>query len=174
MGIINIFGKKTPPSTEKPQIKRTLMRGPNGKFISKKQKVKKTVKKKVKIHKIAAPVIVTFFGREINKVYDGKKWYFTVDDILGLASPLSPDGRVRQKKTLKNVQKKVSKKINNVVYADADGCIKLLKEVEGVFPGPLVRWLAESSQLPYEAPPKVKKAAPSGEPPASNPSDRGM
>lgn len=179
---MNIFGKKIPAPIEKePQIKRSLTRGPKGRFISKAfnssaviSKNKLKAMKKVKIQIPAAPVSVTFFGREIKKVYHEKKWYFAVEDVLALASPPSGKEKVRRKKTLNNVQKKITKKIDNVVYADADGCIKLIREVEGEFPGPLSRWLAESSQLPYEAAPKIKKAAPTGETPTSNPSDRGM
>lgn len=166
MGIIDIFGKKTSPPIEKePQIKRSPLRGPGGKFISKKQKVRKP---------IAAAITATFYGREIRKVYDGKKWYFAAEDILALANPLSGKEKVRRKKTFENVKKSVSKTINNTLYSDTDGCIKLIREVEGEFPGPLPDWLKESSAFPYEAPPKVKEAAPSGETPTSNPSDRGM
>lgn len=199
MGIMGVFGKKkksaskpTPLPIEEPQIKRTLLRGPNGKFISQKKRavmekkggvktrakkgkeVKKLAGKKTKTTKAKPPVQATFFGKEITKIYDGKKWYFSVEDILALAGPSMPDKKVRKKKTFESVKKNVATTIKNVVCADADGCVKLIREIKGVFPGPLSRWLVESSILPYTSPPIPQDETTTTPTPASNPSDRGM
>lgn len=184
--MIKLFGKKEKEETqEEPQIKQAPLRGPDGKFISKgpkstkrkrglSKKAKKTIDKKIQTATVKPAVTITFFGREIKKVYDGKDWYFAVNDIIALAGPPSGKEVVRKRKSFEKVQKKVGTKIEGIVYADADGCLSLIKEVNGVFPGPLARWLTESSKLPYKKPSKIeKKEEVSGaEMPIVNPSDR--
>lgn len=134
MGIMNIFGKKpgTDRQTKEPQVKRVILRGPQGKFVSKKPK---------------KPVVVTFYGREIRKIHDGGKWYFAIEDIMASAAPNVFGGKITKKSSFKKLQKSLSKTIDNIVYADAEGCIKLIHEVEGIFPGPLPDWLRESSAI---------------------------
>lgn len=159
---MRIFGKKPdtfPP--EEPQVKRKIVRGPHGRFVSKKEPKKE-------------PIVVTFYGREIRKIYDGGKWYFAIEDTLACAAPNVSGGKITKKDSFKKLQKSLSKTINNTVYSDAEGCIKLIHEVEGIFPGPLPDWLRESSAIPFDPTPpaEIKKTNSQKGILSSNPSDR--
>ena len=176
--MIKFFGKKEEEPQKEAQAKRPLLRGPNGKFISRKKpqaaKPAKGGKKAAdkKTAKVKPSMTVTFYGREINKVYDGKNWYFNVNDLVALAAPPPGKERVRKKTSFEKTLKTVSTIIEGIVYADADSCLRLIKEVEGNFPGPLARWLTETASLPYEEPAEERKDNGEPEQSTSNPSDR--
>lgn len=168
MAILDIFSKKKkpepfvedqkaelPPSKE-PQAQKTVVRGARGRFVSKaktKPGAKEEVvpKKEIKISDVtmAEPVTVTFYGKEIRKIYSNKKWYFAVDDLVALAASPNYDHPVKMKADFNKTKKKVETTIENVIYADVKGCLLLITKVNGVFPGPLTRWLSESAAMPY-------------------------
>ena len=173
---MNIFGKKPdtfPP--KEPQVKRKIMRGAHGRFVSKKEPeaINKFVSVEIKKNP-KEPIVVTFYGREIRKIYDSGKWYFAIEDIMTGAAPNVSGGKITKKSSFKKLQKSLCKTINNTVYSDAEGCIKLIHEVEGIFPGPLPDWLRESSAIPFAPTPpaEIKITAPKEKPVSSNPSDR--
>jgi hypothetical protein len=169
--MIKIFGKKEEKKPqEELQIKRTILRGPNGKFISK--KAKKAAKKKERASLVKVPLNVTFYGREIKKIYDGQNWYFCVNDIIALARPPLGQEIIKRKKNFSQVQKRVAQTFSDIIYADAPGCLELIREVDAVFPGPLARWLRESSKMPPEETPKVEAKETVNGPVIDNPSDR--
>lgn len=87
---------------------------------------------------------VTFYGRTVRKFFD-KKWYFAIEDVLSIAK--SDDGLKTppRKANFEDIKKKVTKLIHNDLYADASGCMALMREIDGIFPGSLGRWLNESS-----------------------------
>ncbi len=158
------------------------LRGPGGKFISKKasssktapakgKKKKKTTKKpSVETKEVAT---VSFYGIDIRRIYHDKKWYFSTDDIMLLAKPIILGGKITKKKNYKKVFDEIAETISGVSYADADGTVKLIQAMEATFPGPLVRHLHGSLQVsnPLE---KIEPAETELKEPAapSNPSDR--
>lgn len=174
---MRIFGKKPdtfPP--EEPQVKRKIMRGAHGRFVSKKLKTPsiKLITLQAPLVSKKEPIVVTFYGREIRKIHDSGKWYFAIEDIMASAAPNVSGGKITKKSSFKKLQKSLSKTIDNIVYSDAEGCIKLIHEVEGIFPGPLPDWLRESSAIPFAPTPpaEIKITDPKERPASSNPSDR--
>ncbi len=123
---MNIFNSKTA----------TPQRDPHGRFLGQKKKTKKTTVK---------PVVstVTFFGREI-RIVDYHSRYFVIDDVLALNESPEP-GKLLKKADFDKVKKEVESNINDLVCSDKEGVIKLIRQVKGTFPGPLTRWLEETS-----------------------------
>lgn len=116
---------------------RKLIRGKGGKFISLK-KLEQT-----KELPPTQPIKTTFFAQEIRKYYVGDKVYFAIDDILKTATPFLGKDEINYTEDYEKIRALVSKKIGEVEVADADGILRLIKEVVAVFPGPLSRWLKE-------------------------------
>jgi hypothetical protein len=157
------------------------LRGPNGKFISKralttqKATAKEKRKKKVKFpsKKTQETSIVSFYGVDIRRVSQNKEWYFSTEDILSLAQPVKLGGKITKKDNYKKVFDEVTETISGVSFADAEGIIKIIRELNASFPGPLVRHLQSSLQTPSPAdnlkPVKTKATKPA---PPANPSDR--
>jgi len=183
-----------PPSKE-PQVKKVIVRGSGGKFISKKPSDVKTVesKEKRKVVKMAKPVkpakkvlkpkvseviIVDFYGKNVRKVYSVGKWYFAIDDIVAIATPFNPEKPLKFKKDFEKIISEVSKMFDEVVYSDDKGCLKIIRQIEGQFPGPITRWLTESAQLPFIPPPSPILPQENGptenERHITSPSDKGM
>lgn len=85
---------------------------------------------------------VTFYSKPIRKYQIAGKTYFIVSDILALASPTDVSiDTIKYTDNFDEVKNKVIKITDQQEVADADGILKLIKEVVGVFPGPLARWL---------------------------------
>lgn len=172
MGIMDFFGKddkpepfKQDPVGEKEVFtpKNNLIRGAHGRFVSKKATSEKSnskgqEKRKEKENKktaasssVKGPFEVMFFGKSIRKFVDKDKWFFSIDDILSLN--VNPDfNGIKKKETYNDIEKQVTRRIINITVADKEGILKLIREVKGTFPGPLARWLEESSKM--EIPPE--------------------
>ena len=168
MAILNLFGKKDKPEPfkedakagappqEEPQTKRAILRGTRGRFVSK-SKVKSGAKdervpkdENISSHpKMTEPVMVTFYGKDVRKRYLKGKWYFAIDDLLSLATSPDPDKPLKMKADFNKTKKAVETTIDNVIYADEKGCLLLITKTDGIFPGPITRWLSESADLPY-------------------------
>lgn len=116
---------------------RKLIRGERGKFVS----LKKLEEKKEL--PLTNPVIVTFFNQTIKKYFIGDKVYFSIDDILKTAVPLFGKEKIEYTEDYEKTRTIVAKKIGGVEVADADGILRLIREIVAVFPGPLARWLKE-------------------------------
>ena len=117
--------------------KRKIARGSRGKFVS----LKKLEEKKEL--PVTSAQKVTFFGKEIIKYYIGDKVFFAVDDILATATPLTGKEMVEYTEDFEKIKELTTKKVGEVLVADADGILRLIKEVVAIFPGPLSRWLKE-------------------------------
>lgn len=192
MAILDIFGKKRQPDPFKedaksdlpplaePQNKTTVLRGAHGRFVSKNQVKPDTKKESVpKEEDISSPsetnkpITVTFYGKDIRKIYTNGKWYFAVEDLISLATSPDPDKPVKMKADFNKTKKEVETTIDNVIYADEKGCSLLITKIDGVFPGPITRWLYESAHMPYVSKPETDEE-PSDiptEPISVNPSD---
>lgn len=116
---------------------RKLIRGEKGRFVS----LKKIEKQKEL--PLGAPTKAVFFTKEIRRYFIGDKVYFAIDDILTTASPLLGKEVIDYTKDYEKVRAMVAKKIGDVEVADAEGILRLIKEVVAIFPGPLSRWLKE-------------------------------
>jgi hypothetical protein len=117
--------------------KRKIARGSRGKFVS----LKKLEEKKEL--PVTSAQKVTFFGKEIRKYYIGDKVFFAVDDILATATPLTGKEMLEYTEDFEKIKELTTKKVGEVLVADADGILRLIKEVVAAFPGPLSRWLKE-------------------------------
>ena len=117
--------------------KRKIARGSRGKFVS----LKKLEEQKEL--PVTSAQKVTFFGKEIRKYYIGDKVFFAVDDILATATPLTGKEMVEYTEDFEKIKELTTKKVGEVLVADADGILRLIKEIVATFPGPLSRWLKE-------------------------------
>ena len=115
-----------------------VKRGTRGRFVSKKNQEK--------ILPSAESTALIFYGKTVRKFVSAGKAYFAIEDILALAAPkdVSVD-KISFTDNYDYVKQKVVKMINQIEVADADGILKLIREVVGIFPGPLERWLKETS-----------------------------
>jgi len=111
-----------------------LERGFRGRFVSRKNKIELKTK--------ADPITLTFYGKTIRKFLVSAKPYFVITDILALASPSDISlETISYTDDYDEVKNEVTKTVNQLEVADAAGILKLIKEVVGIFPGPLARWL---------------------------------
>lgn len=117
---------------------RKLIRGEKGKFVS----LKKLEQEKEL--PLTQPVKKTFFGKEIRIYYLGDQVYFSIDDILSTATPFLGKETIEYTEEYETMRQSIVKKIGDVEVADADSILRLIKEVQGEFPGPLSRWLKEN------------------------------
>lgn len=141
-----------------------LVRGAHGRFVSKKELEKnhtskkveqKTVikeeqapsKSEVKKNGTEGPFEVMFYGKSIRKYNINGKWFYCLDDILALNINLTSSGKLIKKQDFDKTKKDNIKRVINIEVADKDGIVKIIRQVEGTFPGPLVRWLEETSQM---------------------------
>lgn len=111
-----------------------VKRGAKGRFVS--VKIEQLVPEK-------EVETVTFYSKPIRKYQIAGKTYFIVKDILTLASPtdISID-TIKYTDNFDEIKNKVIKIVDQQEVADAEGILKLIKEVVGIFPGPLARWLS--------------------------------
>ncbi|MEK7633612.1 MAG: hypothetical protein AAB437_02100 [Patescibacteria group bacterium] len=111
----------------------SLKRGAKGRFVS--VKIEQLIPEK-------EMTTVTFYGKPIRKYQVAGKQYFVISDILSLAAPtdISID-TVKYTDNFDETKNKVIKIIDQLEVADAEGILTLIKEVIGIFPGPLARWL---------------------------------
>jgi len=159
----------------------TPLRGPRGRFISKKASSPKVATdKERKKGKEEKPSVaqrdvstVSFYGIDIRRIYHDKKWCFSTDDIILLAKPVTLGGKIKRKNNFKKVFDEVTTTLSGVSYADADGTVKLIQAMDATFPGPLSRCLHNSLQMPIQAEKTEPTETELKEPTApSNPSDR--
>ena len=132
--------------TQSQNIINKLERGVRGRFLGKKKQVKDTPKKDVQSKDLPStePTQLTFYGKTVRKFLSGGKAYFAIADILTLASPIDVSfDQISFTENFETVKKEIAKKINDLEVAEAQGIMMLIKEVIGVFPGPLGRWLKE-------------------------------
>jgi hypothetical protein len=151
MQITNIFKKKEQKenqqlSQNQPSKTPYVVRDNKGRFIGKKKEEK--LKKETKEEKPEI-ISVTFYGKEVRKIYSNGKWYFNIEDIYNLSWQKSEKEPVTTSENYEKIKKEISQKFGEGDYATAEGIKKLVNEVNGIFPGPLTRWLDESSQLEY-------------------------
>jgi hypothetical protein len=159
MQITNLFKKKDQNTNTQVKVE-TPIRDEKGRFISKKKlesKVKQTKIGKAKKEEALEPLVVTFFGKEVRKIYKDGVWYFSVDDIHQIAYPAKEGETVTTSEDFDKVKKENSKEVGGVLYATAEGIKKITAEIKGFFPGPFTRWLDESAQLPFIPPPKPEE-----------------
>lgn len=146
--------------------KRKIIRGEKGKFVS---------LKKIELEKSlpnAQPIELTFFGKKVRKFYVGDWVFFAVDDIIATANPLPNKDQIEYAEDYEQIRTQITRKIGDVDVADAAGILKIIRQIQAVFPGPLARWLNENStQPPPPTPPKTEENKNSTSP--INPSDRG-
>lgn len=138
------------------------------------QKRKKTEPKKTKDNGAQEPITVTAYGKSVRKIYKDGKWYFAVEDIIAMATVPEPGKKIKYKDGFEGTKKKVTKNIGNVAYADSTGNIKLLREMEASFPGPIHSWLATSAEIEYFPPQPTKRTSVGSKdvaPGVGNPSD---
>ena len=110
-----------------------LKRGAKGRFVSVKIK-QLTPEKEI--------MTATFYGKPIRKYQVGSKQYFVISDILALATPIDISiDTISYTDNFDETKNKVIKIIDQLEVADAEGILTLIKEVIGIFPGPLARWL---------------------------------
>ncbi len=174
----NILGNNTSnqavKTSEKSALSQNSLRGPDGKFISKKSinnsvisEPKPTeiesVEPEKKIDTDETPrkvLIATFYGIEIRKFYIRNSWYFSIEDILPLAQYGDPHKSLEDLKNKEDSKKVLSQFIkeardsagNTVECVDFEGFMALLPFLRGedhIFPGPFPDWLKETSQLPF-------------------------
>jgi hypothetical protein len=114
-----------------------VKRGIRGRFISKNKEAIPEKKSE------EVPTVThTFYNIPIRKFLIGKTWHFSIDDILNIAAPCNPDEyAITFKKNYQNVKNLILVLVNEIEAANAEGILKLIKEVNGTFPGPLERWL---------------------------------
>lgn len=125
--------KNTPEQTFAP--KSMPVRGPGGKFVSKKKpiedkkKIKDTNKstenkkilvkdKEINENKTEGPFMAPFAGKEVRKFYFNKKWYFAVQDLIFLLAadpPFPPFEELKKKKEFKSIFEK-----NLIIIKEAD------------------------------------------------------
>ena len=112
-----------------------LLRGIRGQFISKKKIEEKNLN-------FLDPVVMTFYGKNIRKFIVKDKSYFSIEDILTLATPIDiSKDTIAFTEDYEKVKSEVEKFVGQIPIADPEGILKLIREVIGVFPGPLARWL---------------------------------
>jgi len=165
MQITNLFKKKNQKEDSTIQSQtQTPVRDEKGRFVSKKKLAKSEVKEaRTKLEKTKKeegnlePLVVTFFGKEVRKIYKDGTWYFSIDDIHQIAYPAKEGETVTTSEDFDKVKKENSKELDGVLYTTAEGIKKITAEIKGVFPGPFTRWLDESAQLPFIPPPKPEE-----------------
>lgn len=113
---------------------------------------KKKKGKKKDVVETKDPVIVTFYGKEIRKMYVDGKWYFAIEDLIATAGRPEPGKKIKYKEDFKDVKAESVKTIRDTDYTDAGGSIKVINEMVASFPGPIHSWIETSSNLPYIAP----------------------
>lgn len=97
---------------------------------------------------VSSPVLtVRFYGQEVHKRFQGG-WWFLLDDLLALASPSKPDKPISKRKDFNERKEVLVRRIDNLEYVDSKGALELMREIDGMFPGPLARWLQESAAMP--------------------------
>lgn len=172
MPIFDFLNKNTtdlvkPEESFTPKV--TPMRGPGGKFVSKKKPVEpkeetakevqtphEHLKQKTDQTKVQGPFMSPFAGKEIQKFYTDKKWYFAIGELTCLLTsdpPVPPFDQLKDKKELKEIISQNIEKINEIDCADCVGSTKILEEViksyNATFPGSLFRWLEDISTLEF-------------------------
>jgi hypothetical protein len=158
MAIFGFLDKKEEKEVENSKYdpKGTVLRGPGGKFMSKKKIEESSIPhKKKSVSSPKGPVVTTFFGREVRRYYWQKKWYFSVEDVLliGSAEPvLPPYKELKNKKGVKEILEKNVETISEIPCATAENTIESIRFLKLKFPGPIVDWLTDTAKFPYTAP----------------------
>lgn len=146
--------------TEKINEKPIPERGTRGRFVSKKNAAKTTptISDKPKSAISLEPATSTFYGKPVRRFYHNKKWYFAIDDIISLAAADSLNQKInlgdseKLDKTRKDISQEFTYKdsINDITLeaAEAQDLIEMMPYVRGLYPGPFVRWITETSQFP--------------------------
>lgn len=134
-------------SQKQNNIVNKLERGIRGRFLGKKKQVKDVPKKDLPSKDLPStePTALTFYGKTVRKFLCDGKAYFAIEDILSLGAPndVSVDA-ISFTDNFDAVKQEMMKTANGLEVADAEGILRLIKEVIGVFPGPLERWLKEN------------------------------
>jgi hypothetical protein len=188
--IFNPFSKKRPSNPSSPPIVPDLsekietspilntvsrpkpIRGPGGKFISKKSASpekkeskpleKPAVENKPKNSKTTpeTPILKSssFSGVPIRRFYSQGKWFFVIEDIIPLANVpevkeylnLIKSTNLELKENWENMTKKITYNINGqdefLECADYENILKLISAQDKPLPGPFSRWIRETSQ----------------------------
>jgi hypothetical protein len=196
MAITDFWKKKEEVKEETFAPKVEPIRGPSGRFVSKKikeEEIKPVVEEKVETPifdtkketpskktvptvptKAKGPFMVPFGGSEVRRFYMGK-WYYSIDDLLSFGyadPPIKSVANLKLEEKMKDIMEDVVK-INEVDCSDANCSLAILKSVmvnyHATFPGSILRWIEDISTLPFSEPSDpVESTAPQG-----NPSDRG-
>jgi hypothetical protein len=148
----------TPDTTEKvstgaTKTKSMPVRGPGGKFVSTKPKVKEEVKPEVvetKETTVTGPFPVTFNGHIVNRYYKDGVWYFSLDDIAHCSYINPDDPRIGNgdPKKLAEAIKKCETKIDGISVAEPREIAKFIPYFKGTMPGPIVDWLNINADAP--------------------------
>jgi len=162
---------------QKKTASQTLLRGPGGKFLSKKTAEKAQVneptetfsahpetkiKGKKTSHVETIFLTATFYGQAIRKFYISGSWYFSIEDMLPLAQYFEPHEDLQElkrkeefKKTFDKLVKEIRDSGNVVECVNYGGFIELLPMLRSevhMFPGPFPSWLEDTSKLPNASP----------------------
>lgn len=167
MAILDFFnkGKKDEVIDSPPAFapKSEVLRGPGGKFISKKKvttkkEAKKDVEKEPEMdtNKIRGPFMAPFAGKEIRKFYTNKRWYFAIDDLIYLLSSdpsLKPIEELKVDPRFKDLFEKKIKVIEGIGCMSCKGASETLQSIvkayNATFPGSLFRWLEDISSQEF-------------------------
>lgn len=161
--------KEPEKPVEQPQLKKALLRGSGGKFISKLPTVVSEPKIKnptvETIPENATPQLSVFYGQTIRKFYLDDTWFFSILDILTLAKIINPAVYVNEIEQNPEQKKFYSQIIKIIICAKEDGtkenleCVAydgfiqllpIMRSKETMFPGPFPEWLQEVSKTPNQ------------------------
>jgi hypothetical protein len=196
MAMFEFLGKKK-EEENRFQPKSKAVRGPGGRFISKKSLEEPptidepeketsietdTTKKKVSVKETKTPSVpkgplpITFYGSTVRRYFVKPKWYFVMADILAISTatpPPEPFDILLNKEDFKEFRDQI-KVIEGLSCMDFPGASDFLTALQTTFPGPIKKWLTSVSSMPYREP-AVKTDNESEDNPnlQINPSDRG-
>ncbi|CAN5350415.1 hypothetical protein BH10PAT1_BH10PAT1_1040 [soil metagenome] len=130
----------------------TPPRGVRGRFVSTKKITPKTDPKidTSSQEEIIGPILVTFYGHNINKYYKDNIWYFSIDDVAHCAdtNPDNPDIKKGDPVKLEESITEYGVKIDNINTAKGEDLAKFVQYFKGNMPGRITEWLIETAKLP--------------------------
>ncbi|PIZ66666.1 hypothetical protein COY15_00545 [Candidatus Roizmanbacteria bacterium CG_4_10_14_0_2_um_filter_39_12] len=124
-----------------------------------KKKAKTTVGKTLQAPLI--PADSTYFGKTIHKVYYNNRWYYSLEDIATMSSPLGLKEIITSLKNddeykndyeefviiLPTIIKDISKMVEFIDFNGSVWLMKLIRRAGSGFPGSFPRWLEEISKI---------------------------
>lgn len=175
MGIIpDFFSKKEESTLEKLKNQIKSAKKTTTKTVRKKV-VKKTVKslpktktsspiaKKALIQEtILTPNVLTFYGRNLRRVYMKNRWYFNLEDIFIISGTTNlkefvskiknnKEFKENSNKSVVNLKIKDNEEVKTAEFIDFEGftsLVPIIRSLKVIFPGPFPDWLEQISKAP--------------------------